>query len=262
MALPRGATARDYWLDLADEARAKRDAALVVDNHHIARLWDAHERDLLRHAYEDVPFPGDSAERSVPDTAPADGIHIASADDEFLMAADGPRVTNPITVIDNPNEVDPPPRQIPSALSSTGAASAIIQKAEKSELKKYQDPGGHWTVGTGHKLTDAEAARYPQVIDAATADRLLAEDIEKAEAIVRRLVKVPLSQNEFDAMVSYTFNIGEGNLAKSKLLEKLNAGDYEGVAKLFPQSFVTSSGKRLRGLERRRIEEQKLFQQR
>jgi hypothetical protein len=57
MALPRGATARDRWLDLADEARARRDEALASANHHIARLWDTHERDLLRSAYENVPAP-------------------------------------------------------------------------------------------------------------------------------------------------------------------------------------------------------------
>jgi hypothetical protein len=74
MALPRGATARDRWLELADEARAKRDEALASANHHIARLWDAHERDLLRNAYQDAP-------------ADADGT---SAVGKFLRAAGRP----------------------------------------------------------------------------------------------------------------------------------------------------------------------------
>jgi rare lipoprotein A (peptidoglycan hydrolase) len=62
MALLPGASARDRWIDLADQARAKRQDALADGNHHMAGLWDGHERTLLRNAYDDVPFPDDEAE--------------------------------------------------------------------------------------------------------------------------------------------------------------------------------------------------------
>jgi hypothetical protein len=88
MALPRGATARDRWLDLADEARAKREEALAVGNHHIAGLWDTHERDLLRNAYEAVTAPD------------SDGRYAASADvgpftvGQFFDAANVPSASD------------------------------------------------------------------------------------------------------------------------------------------------------------------------
>jgi lysozyme len=70
---------------------------------------------------------------------------------------------------------------------------------------------------------------------------------------------VPLTQNEYDAMVSYAFSIGAGHLAGSQLLGKLNAGDYPGVANFFPQSFVTTKGVTRPGLVDRRNQEKALF---
>jgi hypothetical protein len=97
MVLRRGATARDYWLDLAGEARANREEALAAGNHRIAGLWDEHERTLLGNAYGDVPFPDDA------------DIQIGSAEDEpstvgkFLRTAGRP--PNPDdTPLDQPND--------------------------------------------------------------------------------------------------------------------------------------------------------------
>jgi lysozyme len=273
MSLPPGSSARDRWLDLADEARAKTRDALANGDRRMAGLWDEHERTLLRNAYGDVPFrdavpPVGTSESGFDPSAviPAAGIQVASADGTSAsqIAADEPRLTDPITVIGNPNEVDQPQREHPKALSRTGASLAIIKKREKRELKSYPDPGQKPTIGYGHLITKDEekAGTFKGGIDEATADRILAQDVAKAEAAVRRLVKVPVSQNEYDALVSYVFNIGEGNFAGSQLLGKLNAGDYEEVGKFFTQSFITANGKKLPGLIERRIDEQKLFQQR
>jgi hypothetical protein len=131
MALPRGAPARDYWLDLADEARVKREGALVVGNHRIARLWDAHERDLLRNAYEDVPAPG------------AGGNHLTSADkgpsavDEFLGATDSNET------FDQPDKSSQTGRfgglWGPAGQTISDAAKRDIRLAGAEKEKTYED---------------------------------------------------------------------------------------------------------------------------
>ena len=83
--------------------------------------------------------------------------------------------------------------------------------------------------------------------------------MEGFEAAVRRLVKVPLNANRFDALVSFTYNCGEGNLAKSTLLKKVNAGDHKGAAAEF-HKWNKGGGKVLPGLTRRRASESLLYQ--
>jgi GH24 family phage-related lysozyme (muramidase) len=83
--------------------------------------------------------------------------------------------------------------------------------------------------------------------------------MEVFERAVRRLVKVPLNANRFDALVSFTYNVGEGNLAKSTLLKKVNAGDHAGAAKEF-HKWNKAGGKVLPGLTRRRASESLLYQ--
>lgn len=95
-------------------------------------------------------------------------------------------------------------------------------------------------------------------ITAAGADAILRADLVKFEQGVVKAVKVPLTQSQFDALVSFTFNLGPGSLGKSMLLHKLNAGDYTGAAAEFPK-WNKSNGKVLAGLTRRRADEQALF---
>jgi lysozyme len=99
----------------------------------------------------------------------------------------------------------------------------------------------------GMRMTEAEGSTLLRKVLAAV-----------YEPEVKRLVKVPLTQNEYDALVSFTYNAGGGNLAKSTLLRKLNAGDYEGAAAEFDR-WVSSKGQRLNGLIRRRNAEEALF---
>jgi peptidoglycan hydrolase-like protein with peptidoglycan-binding domain len=87
---------------------------------------------------------------------------------------------------------------------------------------------------------------------------MLAEDVGRFEAAVNRLVKVPLSQGQFDALVSFSFNVGEGALADSTLLRKLNARDYKGARREFAR-WNKGGGRVLPGLTRRRAAEAKLF---
>ena len=119
---------------------------------------------------------------------------------------------------------------------------------------------GTLTIGYGH--TDAAKhplkIRYGLTITEAQACEILAEDLDDCEEAVLRLVKVPLTQGQFDALVSIIFNMGEGNLRKSSLLARLNKGDYRGARSAF-DLYVKSKGQTLRGLQRRRDGEQLLW---
>jgi GH24 family phage-related lysozyme (muramidase) len=87
---------------------------------------------------------------------------------------------------------------------------------------------------------------------------LLMLDIAKFERGVNRLIDVPLNQNQFDALTSFAFNLGNGSLQASTLRKKLNREDYEGAADEFPR-WVFAGGRKLRGLVKRRYAERELF---
>jgi len=91
------------------------------------------------------------------------------------------------------------------------------------------------------------------------AEELLREDVKRFEGYVDRLVKVPLTQGQFDALVSFTYNLGPGALEKSTLLDQLNRGDYDSAAEQFGR-WVKAGGKTLAGLVRRRAAERALFE--
>ena len=131
----------------------------------------------------------------------------------------------------------------------------LIQGFEGLRLKAYQDSVGVWTIGYGHTGSDVTPGL---VINQAQADALLARDLERFETGVTRLVQVPLNQNQFDALVSFSYNLGLGSLQGSTLLRLLNADDYAGAAAQFPR-WNKAGGKELPGLTRRRAAEQAMF---
>lgn len=136
---------------------------------------------------------------------------------------------------------------------------ALIKAHEGLRLEAYTDPVGIWTIGYGH----TSAAGSPLVtkgmkITEAGATEILRTDLRKFERYVLDAVTVPLNQNQFDALVSWTFNLGPGNLRKSTLLRKLNARDYAGAADQF-LVWNKAGGKVLNGLTKRRTEERALF---
>lgn len=148
-------------------------------------------------------------------------------------------------------------------LSEDGAR--LIQSFEGLRLKIYLDAVGVPTGGWGHTkgLTQADVGRD---ITRAQAEAWFMQDVREFEKGVNRLVLVPLSQNQFDALVSFAFNVGldedaddiaEG-LGDSTLLERLNSGNYAGAAAELPK-WRFAGGKSLRGLERRRAAEMALF---
>ena len=144
-------------------------------------------------------------------------------------------------------------------MKTSGRGVALIKAHEGLRLTAYPDPVGVWTIGYGHTT----AAGPPKVergmkITDAGADAILRQDLAKFEGYVSSAVKVPLNQNEFDALVSFTFNIGPGNLRSSTLLKKLNAGDRAGAADEFLK-WTKAGGKTLPGLVKRREAERALF---
>lgn len=134
-----------------------------------------------------------------------------------------------------------------------------IKKWEELRLVAYL-PTAHdkWTIGWGH----TQGVKPGDEISREQAQILFSEDVEWAVAAVNKKVKVGLTQNQFDALVSFVFNLGEANFASSTLLRKLNKGDYDGAAEQFPRwNKQRQNGKLvvLRGLVRRRAQEMELF---
>jgi lysozyme len=132
----------------------------------------------------------------------------------------------------------------------------LIKHAEGLRLKAYKDPGrGILTIGYGHTGSDVDAG---DVISKTKATQLLKSDLDRFESTVGKLVKVPLTSNQFSAVVSLTYNIGEENFGSSTLLKRLNQNKYQGAANEFPR-WNKSGNKVLPGLVKRRAKERALF---
>lgn len=150
----------------------------------------------------------------------------------------------------------------------------FIRLHEGEVLKVYLDQAGLPTFGIGHLLTDEEKAKYPvgAVITKEVSRRYFEKDLDKHSQAIRDLVRVPLNQNQFDAVSSLIFNIGVGKVNPktgkpngflgSSVLRHLNNGDYEKAADAFLVWNKTTINKKKvvsKGLDRRRKEERALF---
>jgi lysozyme len=145
----------------------------------------------------------------------------------------------------------------------------LLADWEGLELKLYKDVAGLPTIGVGHLLTRSEltsgkiiinglVVRYADGITKQQALDLLGQDLQRFEDAVNESVTVTLSQNQFDALVSFTFNVGSGAFQNSTLLKKLNHGMYDEVPNQLKR-WVFAGGQRVRGLEVRRENEIKLW---
>lgn len=133
-------------------------------------------------------------------------------------------------------------------------ALQLIREFEGLRLRAYDDGTGVQSIGYGHThgVSQGDTCTQEQ------AEAWLREDAAEAESAVRRLVTVPLSQSQIDALTSFVFNLGPNALERSTLLLKLNAGDYSGAAAEFSR-WVFAGGKQLPGLVKRRESEAELF---
>lgn len=138
------------------------------------------------------------------------------------------------------------------------AGRDLIRSFESLRLEAYPDPGtggDPWTIGYGHTGSDVHPGL---VITKDRAEEILERDLAKFEQGVEMLVSVPLTDNQFSALVSFAFNVGVGKLSTSTLLTLLNGRDYAGAAEQFLR-WNKASGKVLAGLTRRRKAERELF---
>jgi GH24 family phage-related lysozyme (muramidase) len=149
----------------------------------------------------------------------------------------------------------------PKAISDAGVA--FIARFEGFHAHLYDDPAGHCTIGYGHLVhrgrTDgSEPAEFRRGITETRGRELLKQDAAKATAAVTAQVRVPLSQPQLDALVSFTFNVGTGAFGRSTLLERLNQRDLAGVPAQLAR-WTKAGGRELPGLVRRRAAEGRLF---
>ena len=133
-------------------------------------------------------------------------------------------------------------------------AAGFISSFEGCKLTAYKCSAGVWTIGYGHTHGVREGDTCTQEL----ANEWLIDDIRETQLLLAHYVNVPVTQNEFIALVSLAFNVGIGALMKSKLLRKLNSGDRDGAAEEF-LDFDLANGKKVAGLTRRRKAEHDLF---
>jgi lysozyme len=145
----------------------------------------------------------------------------------------------------------------------------LFQEWEGLELNEYLDSGGAPTIGVGHLMTRSERMSgkiiingkgvvYRKGLTVQQCWDLLDQDLDSAEACVNSLVKVPLNQNQFDALVSFVFNVGNNAFRDSTLLKVLNAGHFDQVPTQL-RRWIRDNGKIVKGLINRREKEISLW---
>lgn len=131
----------------------------------------------------------------------------------------------------------------------------LTESFEGLRLDSYQDVAGVWTIGYGHTGSDIKQS---MTITEDQAQTLIESDIASSVACVNSAVKVNINQNQFDALVDFTFNEGRGSFLRSTLLTLLNMGDFLGASGQF-QKWIYAGGEVQPGLIRRRDAEAALF---
>lgn len=134
----------------------------------------------------------------------------------------------------------------------------FIQNYEGCRLTAYKPVAAerYWTIGWGHYGSNVKQG---QTITQAQADQLFANDMKSYVSNVNKLLKVEVNQNQFDALVSFAYNCGVGNLQRSTMLKYINAGNFKAAADEFPKWCHGASGAILPGLVTRRNKEREVF---
>ena len=132
----------------------------------------------------------------------------------------------------------------------------LVKKYEGYSSKIYICPAGYQTIGYGHLIKNYE--NIPEVIDQEPAYQLLTTDLLIAAANIKCLIRIPLNQNQFASLLSFTFNLGGAALERSTLRQKINREDFEGATSEFCK-WIYVGAKILPGLVKRRAEERDIF---
>lgn len=139
----------------------------------------------------------------------------------------------------------------------TESGLTFMKGWERFRAAPYDDGYGFMTIGYGHLMRPGEYFSGDLSEDDGLV--ILARDVGVAERAVLRLTRVPLSDGQYDALVSLTFNAGAGAYQRSQIRMLVNRGEFGNVAEMFPRSFITSGGVRSSGLIRRRVAEAGVF---
>lgn len=145
-------------------------------------------------------------------------------------------------------------------MQTSSRGLSLIKHFEGFSTTIYFDVAGLPTIGYGHLLRDREAEHYRLGIGHEAAEALLCEDLMGAETAVGRFIRQPLMQNQFDALVSFTFNLGSGALQRSTLRRVINCGEEDAIAHQWMR-FVWAGGRKVPGLVRRRAAELALYKE-
>jgi len=150
-------------------------------------------------------------------------------------------------------------------------AKGVIKHHEGVRQRPYRCPAKLWTIGVGHVLYPEQGAMKLELRDGFAlkdadnrlfsmeeVDAILSADLERFERGVEKFIPVQLTQGQFDALVSFSFNVGLGTLQRSTLRQKVLRGDMEGAAQEFLK-YCMAGGKPLKGLQNRRQDERSLF---
>jgi len=140
-------------------------------------------------------------------------------------------------------------------MNITDEGIKLIKNFEGCRLTAYKCPAGVWTIGYGHTGSEVHSG---QKITQAQADNYLKVDLMIHCNNVSKLVKVPLTQNQFNALVSFEYNVGYGNFKNSTMLKLLNQKKYVEAAAQFDR-WVYAGKTKLAGLVKRRTAEKNLF---
>jgi len=137
----------------------------------------------------------------------------------------------------------------------------LIKHHEGVRNKPYRDCVGLWTVGVGHLIGDGKSLpeSWNKLFTTEEVDALLKQDLVRFERGVQKLLPVPLTQNQFDALISFSFNLGLGVLQRSTLRQNILRKDFKGASEEFLK-YVRAGGKIVKGLVTRRNDEKALFE--
>ncbi len=135
-------------------------------------------------------------------------------------------------------------------------ALELIKHYEGFSPTPYRCPGGYITIGYGHVIEKGEVFALPMPLT--LAEKILKQDIAKAEKALAKNIKIPLTTNQRGALISFIFNIGEGAFSRSTLCRKVNAGLHQEVPNEL-RRWVWSNGEKLPGLMKRREEEAAMY---
>lgn len=135
----------------------------------------------------------------------------------------------------------------------------FIRLHEGAKRKAYKDVAGLDTIGVGHLIKPTENYLLHKELNDDEVNALLAADLEKANASIKKLVTATLTQQQYDALISFVFNVGSGAFARSTLLKKINTSCPPVEIKAEFMKWTRAGGKKVQGLVNRRTAEAELF---